>query len=361
MRRVLTSAVALATISTGVHAGGIERSTGSLAVLFEEGNYAELSFGSVDPSVSGSFVGTPSGDMAASFTNLGVAYKTALSDQLDLALIIDQPYGVNVDYPSGTGYAFAGSTATVNSTGVTAALRYDLGNQFSVLGGLRAVTTSGEVVVDNTEIGGDYYFMDTSSETDFGYVLGVAYEKPEIALRVGLTYTSEITHDFDADEVATYDTTFSTTLPQSLTLDAQSGIAANTLLFGSVRWVDWSEFDISPTIFDASTGASLVDYDDDVVTYTIGLGRKINDTWSAAVSLSHEAAGGETVGNLGPTDGNTSLGLGATYTKDNMKISGGLRYVWIGDAETVIRTGFPNSEFTDNTALGLGFKVGFSF
>jgi len=361
MRRVLTSAVALATLSTVAHAGGVERSTTPLGILFEDGNYAEISYGNVDPSVSGAapaaLGGTLSGDMASSFSSVSFAFKTELSDRLDVAVIIDQPYGVDVDYPEGTSYPFAGSNATVRSTGVTAALRYDLGNQFSAIGGVRAVTTKGEATV--VPVGG--YTLDTSSETDIGYILGVAYEKPEIALRVGLTYASAITHDFDATEFGALATTFSSTLPQSLTLDAQSGIAANTLLFGSIRWVDWSEFDISPTAFTGASGSSLVDYDEDVTTYTLGVGRKFNETWSGAVSISHEAAGDGTVGNLGPTNGNTSLSIGGTYTKDNMKITGGVRYVWIGDAETVLAAGAPNSTFEDNSAVGIGVKVGFSF
>lgn len=361
MRRVLTSTVALATLTTAAHAGGIERSTTPLSILFEDGNYAEVSFGNVDPSVSGAapavLGGTLSGDMAASFGSASLAYKTALTDDIDLAVIIDQPYGVDVDYPAGTFYPFAGSNATVRSTGVTAALRYDLGNQFSVLGGLRSVTTQGEATV--VPVGG--YTLSTTTETDFGYLLGVAYEKPEIALRVGLTYASEITHDFDATEFGALSTTFASTLPQSLTLDAQSGIAADTLLFGSIRWVDWSEFDISPTAFAGASGSSLVDYDEDVITYSIGVGRKFSDTWSGAISISHEAPGEGTVGNLGPTNGNTSISLGGTYTKDNMKITGGVRYVWIGDAETVLAAGAPNSTFEDNSAIGIGFKVGFSF
>ena len=55
--------------------------------------------------------------------------------------------------------------------------------------------------------------------------------------------------------------------------------------------------------------------------------------------------------------GFTSIGVGATYTKDNMKISGGLRYAMIGDATTTT----VGSSFNDNTAIGAGIKVGFSF
>ncbi len=117
-----------------------------------------------------------------------------------------------------------------------------------------AVQTSGEVALFSG------YTMETSTETDFGYVVGGAWERPDIAARVSLTYHSEIEHDFEADENGA-STDFSTTTPQSLTLEGQTGVAADTLLFGSVRWVNWSEFDISPVNFGlASGGGSLVDY-----------------------------------------------------------------------------------------------------
>jgi hypothetical protein len=42
-----------------------------MAVLFEEGRYMELSFGYVSPDVSGTLGGANSGDMLASYLNLG--------------------------------------------------------------------------------------------------------------------------------------------------------------------------------------------------------------------------------------------------------------------------------------------------
>ena len=62
--------------------------------------------------------------------------------------------------------------------------------------------------------------------------------------------------------------------------------------------------------------------------------RRFNETWSGAVTLGYEPSDGDLTGNLGPTDGMRSIGLAATYTRDNMKITGGIRYVDIGDAAT---------------------------
>ncbi|MDP3342664.1 outer membrane protein transport protein [Frigidibacter sp.] len=372
MRRVLMTVSATALTATGAFAGGIERSTQSVAILFEQGNYVEFSLGSVSPDVSGvqqvpltTPAGNSSGDMAGDYTTWSLAVKTALTDKLDFALILDEPIGADVDYATGTGYSYAGSTATIDSHALTGLLRYKATPSFSVIGGLRAVQTEGEVSLFNG------YDMKSKKETDFGYVLGVAWEKPEIAARVALTYNSAIDHDFRVQESVSFgalvqQNEFTTTIPQSLLLEAQTGIAADTLLFGSVRWVDWSEFKIAPPLYTQAFLDNLVDYDGDTVTYSIGLGRKFNDTWSGAITASYEDAIGGFSGNLGPTDGATSVGLATTYTRGPMKITGGVRYIWLGDTETeatqlAYPAGTTFGDFKDNEGVALGFRVGYSF
>lgn len=355
MRRVLMTAGALALGAGPAVAGGIERSTQSVAILFEQGRYAELNFGAFDPDVSGTVGGgaVSSGDMALGYGTISLGYKQALNDNIDLALILDQPIGADLNYAAGTGYPLGGSRASIDSHAITALMRYKMANNISLIGGLRALSTTGEVALS---VGG--YTMDASRETDFGYVLGVAWEKPEIAARVALTYNSAITHDFDATEMGAIASTFETEVPQSLNLEFQTGIMADTLLMGSIRWVDWTAFEIAPPVYMSAPGATpLVEYDNDTITYSLGVGRRFSETWSAAAILGYEKHHGDPVGNLGPTDGMKSVSLAATYTRDNMKVTGGIRYVDIGDAVT--RT--VGGNFTDNSGWGLGLRVGFSF
>jgi long-subunit fatty acid transport protein len=147
--------------------------------------------------------------------------------------------------------------------------------------------------------------------------------------------------------------------PQSVNLDFQTGIAANTLLMASVRWVDWSEFDITPIGYQTATTTSLVAYDDDRIGYTLGVGRKFNDQWSGSATIGYEKTLGGISSNLSPTDGYLSFALGAQYTMDNMKISGGVRYIQIGDADTGIGPGQGN--FRDNSGFAVGLKVSYTF
>ncbi|MBK5947808.1 hypothetical protein CCR83_15460 [Rhodobacter veldkampii DSM 11550] len=361
MRRVVWAASALALTAGGALAGGIERTNQSVGILFEKGRYAELSFGHFAPDVSGTAFGQASGDMAGDWTGVSLAYKQALSDTLDLAIIFDQPIGANVDYPATGTYALRGTTAEVDANAITALLRYKLPSNVSLIGGVRALRTKGVVSIPlSAPLPPITYDMQSSTETDFGYVLGIAWEKPEIAARVALTYNSAITHDFTATETSPLGANrvsgFETEVPQSLNLEFQTGVAADTLLFGSIRWVDWSAFKIAPDDYATVLGGSLVDYKSDVTTYTLGLGRKFNETWSGAVILGYEDPNGDITGNLGPHDGMKSVGLAATYTRDNLKITGGLRYVEIGDATTRI-----GAEFADNSGWGAGIRIGMSF
>ncbi|MGH1445708.1 MAG: OmpP1/FadL family transporter [Cognatishimia sp.] len=365
MKYTLQGAVAFGLMASTALAGGIERSNQSVSVIFEEGSLVDLSFGSVDPSVSGTGVsvtpGTPSGDMADSYIQTGLAYKTDLNENLSFALIYDQPFGANVSYPSASGYFAGGATAELNSKALTGVLKYTTDNNISVLGGLRYQTFQAEASLPF--VAG--YTGTSSTDASVGYLVGVAYEKPEIALRVALTYNSAITHDWTISETGpgTATSALQTETPQSLNLEFQSGIAKDTLVFGSVRWVDWSEFDITPPVYLGATTVPLVNFREDTITYTLGVGRRFNENWSGAISFMHEPKVSGFSSNLGPTNGKSGITVGATYKKDNMEITGGISHIWLGDATSTLASIDPltAASFTDNTAVGVGLKVRFRF
>ena len=375
MKHITTALGALALSTSLAQAGGIDRSGQSISAIFEKGNYVELSFGRVKPKVSGtqqltvsddSKTGALSGDMAADYNQVGLAVKTNLSEKLDLGLILDQPFGANVAYPliintSGAYYA-ATSTATLKTSAITSVLKYRTSENFSVFGGLRYETMSAEASVPF--VAG--YTVKSDSSSAMGYLVGVAYEKPEIALRVALTYNSKIKHNFTVDETLSTPAalTAATTVnsPQSVNLEMQSGVAKDTLAFASVRWVNWSAFDISPNLYKVATsGKSLVSYDDDTITYTLGVGRKFSDNWAGSISLGYEKSTGGYASNLGPTDGRISVTVGAAYTMDKVKISGGLSYIQIGDAQTTLTSTSASGSFTSNHAVGAGMKIAYFF
>lgn len=369
MRTYITSAAALCLVAGGAHAGGVDRSGQSIAVLFEEGRYLEFSATSVSPDLTGESIsafpnGSGSGDIAKQYFRFGAAYKADINDNWSYAIIYDEPFGAETDYPDGTGYFAQNSNATFTSRALTGLLQYNASSGFSVYGGLRLQSAEADADVIFPAVGLDYA-ADADVHYGLGYVAGVAYERPDIALRVSLTYNSEIHHDVDTDETLSggavtraTSTNFST--PQSLNLEFQTGVAQDTLMFGGVRWVDWSDFALDPSLYLDTVGQPLLSYEEDVITYTLGIGHRINENWSVAGSIGYEENTGNLFTNLGPADGQESISLAAIYSQGKYEITAGVRYIRIGDTTTAV-TGNPAAEFNNNDVIAFGVKVGYRF
>ncbi|MEP2530550.1 transporter [Shimia sp.] len=368
MKKALLGAATLSFAAGATFAGGLDRSGQGINIIFEEGTVAQFGLSYVSPDLSGSYAGTSSGDIGKSYTLPHLSYKTQFNDTLDFALIYDQPYGAHVNYAS----SYALSINPVDLTGtynlraeaethaLTALLRQRLSHGLSVYGGLRLQSVDTSVSVPAV-VG---YNIESDSPTDLGYIVGIAWEKPEIAARVALTYNSSIKQTLNVRETNSLGTDAPSAVgietPQSVNLDFQTGVAPDTLLFGTVRWVNWSNFDYSPPVYMASTGLSLVDYSNDAITYTLGVGHRFSDAFSGAIQLGYEQSEGNLVSNLGPTDGFWSLGVGGTYTRRNVQYSAGVRYIDIGDAVTKIRRA-PGATFSDNTGWAAGFQITYHF
>ncbi|MDB4111825.1 outer membrane protein transport protein [Yoonia sp.] len=394
MKKVLTAGAALLLTTSIAQAGGLDRSGQGVGIIFEEGNVVQLSFGYVTPEVTGETafelpgafpLGASSGNMAEDYLQFGGGIKYAYNDRVDLALIFDQPFGANVSYSGAdAGYYTGAVAAEVSSSAITAIGRYKVDDNFSVHGGLRLQTVQATVEKPFPF----QYKIESEDSTGVGFVLGAAYEIPAIALRVAVTYNSKIKHDIKASEscvvvdpatlfappptvVYTCNAASQTTeleTPESINVDFQTGIAEDTLLFGSVRYAKWTQFNFAPPEhLIAFQGDSLQSYDEDTFAYTLGLGRRFSDTFSGAISVGYEAEQGGFSGNFAPTDGNLSLGVGGTYTAADYEVTAGIRYIMLGDADTEAPglspalIGEVGAEFRDNTAIGFGMQISRSF
>ncbi|MFO7758621.1 MAG: outer membrane protein transport protein [Roseovarius sp.] len=385
MKHFILATTVLGTVSAGAFAGGIERRGDPSQILFEEGKrYLEFSVTSVQPDVSGvarpigapvSLAG-PTGDIQKTFQNYAVGYKNQINDRLAVAFVIDEPVGASVDYRGGTffdgGAFFGGSSASVDSMRFTGMAKYNATDRFSVYGGLNYVGLSGDLTVISPGTGGfppanrppgvgfpGQYRLSVDKDWQLGYVLGAAYEIPDIALRVALTYESKTTHDF-RDNTGT---PFKVELPQSVTLHAQSGIAPDTLLFGSIRWREWSQFEVAPEDFLAfdqgpppSAETTPIAFNEsDVYTYRLGLGRSFTDKWSGAFVLGYEEQTGDQIGNLDGTDGFWSYTVALTHEVEAWEVTGALSYIDFGNGDTNV------ASFKGNDAVAFGLKVGLRF
>jgi long-subunit fatty acid transport protein len=351
-------------------AGGLDRSGTPVDIIFENGNYFELSFGMVMPELTGSDVLANSiANVGNDFNVGGAGLKLDLSDKVSIAVIYDQPYGSDIVYGGNPAATMLGGTSAVaDSDAMTALVRYKINDRFSVYGGARSVKAGGDITLSGLAYGplAPGYSVNFATDHGAGYVLGAAFEIPEKAMRVALTYHSSIDMSFATTETfpmgAPIFTGFTQSeLPQSLELAVQSGISAKhrILAFGSVRWSDWEAFTLQPN----GLGANLADLDS-AISYELGVGKQFTDKFAASLTVNYEAGGSDDlVSPLAPSNGQIGVAIGGKYrVNENVSISGGIRYTWLGDAQP--ETGTPDvarGTFVDNTALSAGLKLAFHF
>ena len=418
----LSTAMILATLpATGVFAAALDRSGQSMSAFFQPGNYFEAGLSVLDPTVKGkvregftpsaappSVIGlqnTNLSDMAGDYMFYNAALKLQLTDQVSFGFIYDQPFGADASYSvADTGSAVAGGQGLFhNGTSATAVevdtqnLSFIFGFQpnknFNFYAGPVYQTIKGNVQLRGLGYGGSgtfgSYNADIKETGDLGWLAGAAYQIPDIALKASVTYRSEIDHSTHLNEtfnapslfaglnaVPSKETTITT--PQSVNLDLQSGIMADTVAFANIRWVNWKDFSIHPDKFttaskhpavQASTGKpefALVAYTDDQWSVNAGVGRKVTDKWAGNVSVGWDSGAGNPVSTLGPTEGYWNLGVGVQYSPTPATfIAGGVKYFWLGDAKAQAASQFdtPNyvAEFEDNNAIAYGLKLGYRF
>ena len=163
------------------------------------------------------------------------------------------------------------------------------------------------------------------------------------------------------EDVASYDSKIG--LPETLILDFQTGIAADTLLFGSIYHAKWGDAQI---VSDTGSAATKISTEfEDSTKYTLGIGRKINDKLSISASYAQEDGTGAL--NSSPftvSNGTKSIALGARYTEGNMTISGGVNMTEVGGVKITSdgkETGTFIAEYGTNRVTAFGVKVAFAF
>jgi len=376
MNKLMTATAVLALSAGGALAGGIDRNGQPIGIIFEDtgdtGSYFTFSFGNVNPSATGTAGATTVNDPLGSYRQIGFGFKQDISDALSVSLFYDQPFGASVSYDSGV--PFFGGKAEISSDALNVIGRYEMGNGFSVHGGLRALQVGGEIFT-LFDGGAVPALLEADSKTGLGGVIGAAYEIPDIALRLAVTYSSEINLDFEGTEstlsgldpafpaAASADSEFEMTFPESINIDFQTGVAADTLVFGSVRWVGWDGFNLTTDGAGLGRGDSeYVNFEGDTTTYSLGVGRRLNDMMSVAVSYTYEDRGDEpSTTALAPTTGIQAVNVGGTFNlSDNTTLTAGFTIGTPGDQ--IVENGVVGDvDFDDNMVVGAGFRIGTRF
>lgn len=352
--------------SSMASAGSIDRHFIDTEVLFEQGNVLKFGFYHAAPSLKGRFPalagGGSTGDGGDSFQNYNGAIKYQFNDRISFALLFDQPYGADIEFEGGF---YNGLSADWETKAITAIGRYKFANNVSVYGGPRLLQTDASIFVpaSTLALGGlPASFSAKSDKTEeLGFVVGAAYEKPEIALRVSLTYQSAVdqrvgvAEAFNPPVIPAGKTKTEVELPQVLQLDFQTGIAPKTLLFGMVRWSDWSEFAVQTLQFGTVTGQPVADVLDDVWTLRLGVGRQLTDALAGFVRVTWEPQTNSTLSRVAPSDGRFAVGAGGSYKFGAAKLTAGVEYIDLGGGTD----GFAN--FRNNDVFIVGSTIQFGF
>ncbi|MGE6796071.1 outer membrane protein transport protein [Psychrobacter okhotskensis] len=273
---------------------------------------------------------------------------------------------------------------TESITGILGA-KFGANKEFQVYGGPVAQRVRAEVKLrGDAYSSAKGYTTHISNDQDYGWIAGMAYSKPEIALKAALTYRSEIKHDAKASETfplataagasigiplsTTRHTDIEINTPESVNFDFQTGINPTTLATAKVRWVPWSDFAIVPSLYnDVSKvatqddkGLALVSYDEDQWQIELGLAKRLAPQFAISGTVGWDSGAGNPVTSLGPIEGYYSVGLGGKYDiTENWAVSAGGKYLWFGDADGQIPTKQVVSKFEDNDGFALGVKVSY--
>ena len=311
--------------SASVFAAGLDRSGQSISAFLQPGNYAEAGISVLDPTVKGlDKSGHPVSDMGDDYYFPSAAIKVQATDKISLGLLYDQPFGADATYQvDGSDFSNGaeGTKVEVRTNNLTALIGYQPTANWNFYAGPVWQTVEADIKLRGAAyslLSG--YNIKVNEKEAYGWAAGFAYQIPEIALKAAVTYRSEIKHKADATETSNLAalgaslpatghpyspykpflstlgykaSTLDATTPQSVNIDLQTGVAANTLAFANLRWVHWDQFAVKPELLaQASTFArgkaqNLIDYSDDQYSVTTGLSHKFNGKWAGTAAVGY--------------------------------------------------------------------------
>ncbi|MGB0858020.1 MAG: hypothetical protein ACPGPR_09110 [Paracoccaceae bacterium] len=363
MKKYSIATTILLTCASSAFAGGFELQKLDTSMMYVDGNQASISQANINYSIEGQnpAVGAASKKQVVpdiSVTN--VAAKFDFGDNLSLGLGTYRSGAIQLSGGNGTsGNLTPTADVDLNSTALLA--RYNLNDSISFIGGVTQNVIRGGNV---TTLGGSY---DVSGKTEMGYVAGLAYSIPEIALRAELTYqpTTKFatTTNFSPSAaaaaggaVANPNSATTLSLPDTMAINFQTGIAEDTLLTASYRKTSWGKSQIK-----ISAPVAITTTFKDTVSYSLGIGRKFTDSLSGSITYAKEPGTGATSTSLfSVSDGSDAISIGLQYKRDNMTISGGISQRNVGDMHVTDATA-GQMKYSGNTVTAMGLKIAFAF
>ena len=399
--KTLTVALAALSAASSASAAGLDRSGQDITAFLQDGTYAEAVYTYLDADVSGKdSSGNKIDDIAESYDFFRYGVKTDINDTFSIGILYDEPFGAAANYSGNNNFVDQnplsprngeGTNVEVRTENLTGIIGAKLGENknFQIYGGPVAQRVKADVKLRGEAYSvANGYTLNVNADQDYGWLAGASYSKPEIALKAALTYRSEIEHTANSAELypfvdslpipglsANRSGDIEITTPESVNFDFQTGINPTTLATAKVRWVPWSDFAITPGLYNGfsqvlatlpagagipAEGLDLVSYDKDQWQVELGLAKRLTPVLAVTGTVGWDSGAGNPVTSLGPIDGYYSAGLGAKYNlTENWAISAGGKYLWFGDAEGQIPSKVIVSDFEDNDGFALGVKLSY--
>ncbi|WP_246745820.1 outer membrane protein transport protein [Ciceribacter sp. L1K22] len=315
---------------SAANAGGFTRGEADTDLLYEDGTFVVRGGATyVSPHRDYDTIGGVSATddrYTEDYVIPSFAAKWRMSDNFSCVVSYTQPFGAKSEYgdeaqaadrnadiaafaaadPADPGYAGLQLTAALggnavitsefktNEFGGTCAANFAAGpGDFYAMGGVFLQS------FDYTE-SKDFGTLNLKDDSAFGYRIGAAYEIKEYAFRAELMYRSEVEHKasgkftvenaglagyFGVPVGTQFDSTGGGSLPQSLELNLQSGIAPGWLAYGSVKWTDWSVLQTLNYDIDNIGPQEKNFFWKDGWTITAGVGHSFTENVSGALQL----------------------------------------------------------------------------
>jgi long-subunit fatty acid transport protein len=342
--------------------GGMERTALPTAFMFETGGYADFTYSNRNYDVTDNYF-APTSSMYGDVSGASISVKFDVNESVAVGLTQYNQAGISLNYQGAgsliPGFNTVGPMVDLEIGALAVMGKYSLSDNFSVLGGMKR-TSVADATADIFKLVGATSAATVTGGPETGYIAGVAYERKDIALRIEYILEQDVTFELATTGGLLGATTANTTgsIPDYQTINFQSGVAEDTLVFGSIRRADWSNHQIAVA---PQTQAAPTSTFSDTTTYSIGVGRRISDELSVSASYSFEEAS-EATGTslLSTTDGYDTIGLGVRYSiSSGTEISGGVALTNVGD-KTVTVSEIPGA-FTDNSVTSYGIKLAYKF
>ena len=392
--------------ATSAYAGGLERGGYNIDLLFDPSDYAfesavtyvnpQRTLNNVrdtDPTDGNPLARRSDGiDATEGYWVPRIGFKASIGDAIDCMADYSEPWGAHLNQGANWVGANENIETKIDSENYAATCSYsfDVGpGQLRVIGGGFYQEISGFQERLGMDLGAPVSSPAGIGRLDleadgWGWRAGVAYEIEEYALRTSLVYNSAVELDniqgtLDLTQLGSVVVPVfgSAKMPGSLELKVQTGIAPGWLVFGGIKWTDWSQLQrvvfcpeatrpLAACRSGSPTEATSLDlFYRDGWTISGGVGHKFNEQWSGAVNLAWDR--GVSTG-LGTHTDTWTLGAGVSYAATEnieFRVGGAVGLLTSGSSGPVVRDGetYGRAEYDfDNdlvTAISTSLKVKF--